>query len=103
MVERSNADAFVEQENGSLVFAEPHETSERFSEFLRYVQEDSTSAPDEHCGKNVKYAQTRKSHPTFPNVGDPLTDLRERQSPRRVHEPLGRCTQGDRLRPHCFG
>lgn len=55
-----NADAVVELEGGSLFFVEPHETSERFSDFLDYIQEDLKSCNSNNGTRNVKYAQTRK-------------------------------------------
>ena len=56
----SNADSVVEK-NGSLVFVEPHETSEEFSNFLDYIQEDASHSVDGRIRRSVKYAQTRTS------------------------------------------
>jgi len=53
----SNADAVVEQEDGSMIFVEPHETVEPFERFLHDLQESSKTAGLD--GRNVKYAQTR--------------------------------------------
>ncbi|KAK4632844.1 Bifunctional peptidase and (3S)-lysyl hydroxylase Jmjd7 [Fulvia fulva] len=47
-----NADAVVEDESGRLLFVEPHEIHESFSQLLRYVQEDSKQSKG-----LVKYAQ----------------------------------------------
>jgi len=55
----SNADAVVELED-KLVFVEPYEISEPFSDFFRELF-DSRGAADTRAGMNVKYAQTRKS------------------------------------------
>ena len=55
----SNADAVVELED-KLVFVEPYETSEPFSNFIRELF-DSRGAADTKSGTNVKYAQTRES------------------------------------------
>ena len=54
-----NADAVVQQENGLLLFVEPWETLEPFSEFLDYIQQDSRSSEGYNAPRNVKYAQTR--------------------------------------------
>lgn len=56
----SNADAVVEQGDGTLVFVEPYETSETFGNFLDYVQKDSGNSKY-HGETPVKYAQTRVS------------------------------------------
>ena len=56
----SKADAVVEQEDGLLLFVEPLEISESFSEFLEYLRNDTKLAGAARCGRNVKYAQTRK-------------------------------------------
>lgn len=53
---RGNADAVVEQADGTLMFAEPHEAEEDFGAFLDYVQEDATHS----SSRNVKYAQPRE-------------------------------------------
>jgi hypothetical protein len=55
-----NADGIVEQDDGSLLFVEPHQTQENFVAFMRYVQEDcATPVPSSPEVRNVKYAQTR--------------------------------------------
>ena len=60
LTSHSNADGVVEQEDGSLLFVEPHQTKENFVEFMRYVQKDSESpVPAAGETRNVKYAQTR--------------------------------------------
>ncbi|CZT19783.1 related to phospholipase [Ramularia collo-cygni] len=48
-----NADAVVASADGTLMFAEPHETEEDFGAFLDYVQQD----PGHSSSRNVKYAQ----------------------------------------------
>ena len=55
----SNADAVVEQEDGTLLFVEPHQVQERFVDFLEYVRNDSSERTSAEGLKNVKYAQTR--------------------------------------------
>ncbi|KAK5137256.1 hypothetical protein LTR08_000226 [Meristemomyces frigidus] len=55
-----NADAVVEQEDGSLVFVEPHETFELFEHFLGDVQAGAEAV--EQDGSNVKYAQTQNDN-----------------------------------------
>ncbi|OQO10224.1 hypothetical protein B0A48_04581 [Cryoendolithus antarcticus] len=57
-----NADAIVEQEEGRLLFVEPHETDESFDDFLTYVQEDSALPQDRAQSRNVKYAQTQNGN-----------------------------------------
>ncbi|OQO14552.1 hypothetical protein B0A48_01431 [Cryoendolithus antarcticus] len=57
-----NADAIVEQNEGSLLFVEPHETDEPFEDFLGYVQEDSTFPEDRLQDRHVKYAQTQNGN-----------------------------------------
>jgi hypothetical protein len=56
---RRNADAPTTDENGSVVFAKPHEEDQEFSEFLSYVirqEKDEDFPPD----AEIRYAQTRK-------------------------------------------
>ena len=56
----SNADAVVEQEDGTLLFVEPHQVQERFVDFLSYVRSDSSERTPAGGMRNVKYAQTRQ-------------------------------------------
>ena len=56
----SNADAVVEQEDGTLLFVEPHQKQERFVDFLSYVRSDSSERTPAGGMRNVKYAQTRQ-------------------------------------------
>jgi hypothetical protein len=65
-----NADGIVEQDDGSLLFVEPHQTQENFITFVRYVQEDcSAPVPLPPDVRNVKYAQTR----TLPLFSEKIT------------------------------
>ncbi|KAM0700748.1 hypothetical protein Q7P35_012469 [Cladosporium inversicolor] len=58
-----NADGIVEQDNGSLLFVEPHQTQENFVDFMRYVQEDcALPVPSPPEVRNVKYAQTQNDN-----------------------------------------
>ena len=57
---RSNADAVVQQGDGTLLFVEPYEQHERFTEFLDYIQEDSNLSSGNQRKRVVKYAQTRE-------------------------------------------
>lgn len=65
---RRNADAVVEDEHGRLTFVEPYEIDEDFSEFLEYVQRDSSSSALGAQQGNVKYAQTRESLYSFMTI-----------------------------------
>ncbi|KAK5117775.1 hypothetical protein LTR85_008750 [Meristemomyces frigidus] len=57
---RGNADAVVEQGDGSQAFVEPHETFEPFKRFLEDVR--SSSQMFGKAGSNVKYAQTQNDN-----------------------------------------
>lgn len=52
----------VETENEQLLFVQPHETTEPFTKFLHYVQQDSTNFPERTDGYPVKYAQTQNDN-----------------------------------------
>lgn len=54
-----NADAVLERKNGTLVFVEPYEIMESFTDFLDYVQADVSNS-NGGGARPVKYAQTRK-------------------------------------------
>ncbi|KEZ39703.1 hypothetical protein SAPIO_CDS9655 [Scedosporium apiospermum] len=57
---RGNADAPTQMEDGSLVFAKPHEEDQDFEEFLNYVinQEKNPSSQ----GSEIRYAQTQNNN-----------------------------------------
>lgn len=54
----SNADAVLEQEDGSTIFVKPLEETETFSDFLLYVQNQERSGTNGH----IKYAQTQNDN-----------------------------------------
>ena len=59
----------MEQDNGSLLFVEPHQTQENFVDFMRYVQEDcALPVPPPPEVRNVKYAQTRTFYFCFVGI-----------------------------------
>lgn len=59
----SNADAVVEQQDGTVVFVEPYERDEVFGDFLRYIRADRLSKTQEGQ-RAVKCAQTRSCFST---------------------------------------
>ena len=59
----------MKQDNGSLLFVEPHQTQENFVDFMRYVQEDCALPVPAHPEvRNVKYAQTRTFYFCFVGI-----------------------------------
>ena len=72
--DRRNADAVVEQEDGTSLFVEPHETFEPFQDFLHSIIHSPPESPDSNHHHDVKYAQMQNDNlrneyqPLFPDV-----------------------------------
>lgn len=100
-----NADAPTQMEDGSLVFAKPHEEDQDFEEFLNYVinQEKNPSSQ----GSEIRYAQTRNVFP-FPHARSrrmqyltyTYISSRKQQPPRRIFPPSPPPPHNHPLRSH---
>lgn len=94
-----NADSPTTREDGSVVFAKPHQEDQPFPEFLDYVIRQETDPESLAPDSEVRYAQTRKNlsdqssrQDSLLIVMNPDPDIRDRgrQPPPRVSVSLGR-------------